>query len=108
LPEEAGKTAGSGQILLRAMKLKPILHDELFQSSDELAAEDAAQCVNRQEESARGIYPSGTIQSEAACGNDVVDVRMMLKVLPPGVEHAKTADVSSEVLWIASQFEQRS
>ena len=48
-----------------------------LEPGDELPAEDAAQCVNRQEETWRRIYPSGTIESEAASGNDVVDVGMM-------------------------------
>src|SRR5208283_6102263 len=39
LPEETGKTAGSGQILLRTMKLKLVLSEELLESRDELAAE---------------------------------------------------------------------
>jgi len=59
------------------MKLELALGEQLLQSSDELPAEDAAQCVNRQEETWRRIYPSGTIESEAASGNDVVDVGMM-------------------------------
>src|SRR5450756_2733722 len=89
------------------MKLKLVLREELLQAGDELAAEDAAQCVDGQEESARGIDPSGTIESHTAGGNDVVDMRMMLKVLSPGVEYAKAADVSPEVLRTASHFEHR-
>src|SRR5674476_1427159 len=70
-----------------------------------LAAEDSAQCVNRQEEAARGIDPPGTVESQSAGGNDVVDMGMMLKVLSPGMEHAKESYVGSQVLGIASQFE---
>ena len=81
------------------------LRGELLQSSNELAAEDSAECVNGQEESARGIDPSGAIESQAAGGNDVVDMGMMLKVLSPGMEHAEESDVGSQVLGIASQFE---
>ena len=73
----------------------------------ELAAEDSAQCVNRQEEAARGIDPSGTVESQSAGGNDVVDMGMMLKVLSPGMQYAEESDVGSEVLGIASQFEHR-
>jgi hypothetical protein len=100
LPEEGGEATGSGQMPLRAVDLKLVLRDELLQSRDELAAADSAQCVNGQEEAARRIDPSGAIGSKAAGGNDVVDMGMMLKVLPPGVEHTETADVSSEVLRI--------
>ena len=32
---------------------------------------------------------------------------MMLEVLSPGMEHAEESDVGSQVLGIASQFEQR-
>lgn len=87
------------------MKLKLVLSDELLQPSDELAAEDSAQRVDRQEEAARGIDPSGTVGSQSAGGNDVVDMGMMLKVLSPGMEHAEKTDIRSQVLRIASQFE---
>ena len=33
---------------------------------------------------------------------------MMLEVLPPGMEHAEEPNVRSQVLGIASKFEQRS
>ena len=89
------------------MELKLVLREQLLQSSDELAAEDSAQCVNRQEEAARGIDPSGAVESQAAGGNDVVDMGMMLEVLSPGMEHAEESDVGSQVLGIASQFEHR-
>ena len=73
----------------------------------ELAAEDAAECLHGQEEARRGIDPSGAVGSQAAGGNDVVDMGMMLEVLSPGMQHAEEADVGSKVLGIASQFEQR-
>jgi len=87
------------------MKLNLALREKLLQSSAELAAEDSAQCVNRQEEAARGIDPSGTVESQSAGGNDVVDMGMMLKVLSPGMQYAEESDIGSEVLGIASQFE---
>ena len=71
----------------------------------ELAAEDSAECFDRQEEAGRGIDPSGTVESQAAGGNDVVNMGMMLEVLSPGMEHAEESDVGSKVLGIASQFE---
>lgn len=35
-----------------------------------------------------------------------MDVGMMLKVLAPGMEHAKKPDVRSQMLRVARQFEQ--
>src|ERR1039457_596630 len=74
---------------------------------DELAAEDSTECLDGQEESTRRIDPSATIEGQAAGGNDVVDMGMMLEVLTPGMEHAEESDVGTEVLGIASQFEHR-
>ena len=37
-------------MLLSAMELQLVLRDQLLQSSDELAAEDSTQCVDREKE----------------------------------------------------------
>jgi len=87
------------------VELQSVLFEQITELVAELAAEDTAQRVNRQEEAARGINPLGTIESQAAGGNDVVNVRMNLEVLSPGMEHAKESDVGSQVPGIASQFE---
>jgi hypothetical protein len=59
-------------------------------------------------EPARRVYPSGTIEGQTSGGNDVVYVGVNLEVLSPGMEHAEESDVGSQVLWIASEFQQRS
>jgi hypothetical protein len=89
------------------MELKLVLCDELLQSIDQLAAEDSTECLDGQEESTRRIDPSGTIEGQAAAGNDVVDMGMMLEVLTPGMEHSEESDVGSQVPGIARQFEHR-
>lgn len=94
-------------MLLQAVKLQFVLRGELLESGDELAAEDAAECSYRQEESARRVDPFGTVESQAAGGDDVVDMGMMLKVLSPGVEHAEESDIRSQVLGVPHQFEHR-
>ena len=58
------------------MEMESILFEKLPQFLTELAAEDLAECLNGQEESGRGVDPSGTIGGKTAGGNDVVDVRM--------------------------------
>ena len=88
------------------MELKSVLFEKFTQFLAELAAEDLAECFDGQEESARRVYPSGTIKGKAAGGNDVVYVGMKLEVLSPGMEHAEESDVCSQVLGIARQFEQ--
>src|SRR5258708_7919027 len=89
------------------MELEPVVLEEFTKPHPEPAAEAAAECLDGQEEAARGIDPSGAAGSEPAGGNDVVDMGMMLEVLSPGIEHAEESDVGSQVLGIASQFEYR-
>ena len=76
------------------MELELVLLEELLKSGCELAAEDAAECTDGQEESVGRSNPSGAIRSKAASGKDVMYVGMMLKVLTPGMKHAKKPDTA--------------
>jgi len=89
------------------MKLELVLKKELLQSGCELAPEDATQRGDGHEESSRGGDPSGTVGCKTTSRNNVMDVWMMLKVLSPGVEHAKKPDVCSQMLGVTSELEQR-
>jgi len=60
----------------RGVELQSVLLEQFTELLAELAAEDSTQRVNGQKETARGIDPSGAIESEAAGGNDVVDMGM--------------------------------
>ena len=59
------------------MELESVLLEQFTELFAELVAEDFAECYDGQKEAWRGIDPSGAIESEAAGGNDVVDVGMM-------------------------------
>ena len=60
---------------------------------EELAPEDTAEHLDRQEERTARRDPAGMIRCKAAGGDDAVHVRMMLQPLVPGVEHAEEADL---------------
>jgi hypothetical protein len=89
------------------VKLELALKRELLQRSRELAAKDAAENADGQEETGRSSNPSGAIDRKAACRHDAVDMRMMLQVVSPGVQDTEQADIGSQVLRIACDFEQR-
>lgn len=89
------------------MEPKLVLTKELFKSGYELTAKDAAQCGNGKEEALGGGDPSGTVGRNATSRNNVVYVRMMLKVLPPGMKYAEKPDVCSQMPWVTCQSEQR-
>jgi hypothetical protein len=90
------------------VELESVLFEQFTKFFAELAAEDMAERLDGQEESARRVNPSGTVEGKAAGGNDVVYVWMSLEVLSPGMEHAEESDVRSQMLGIARKFEQRS
>ena len=84
------------------MELESVLLEQFTELVAELVAEDFAECLDGQEETARGIYPSGTIGGKASSGNDVVDMGMVLKVLTPGMKNTEESDIRSQVFRIAS------
>ena len=88
------------------MELKLAAMECVAKSSDELAAEDAAEHADGKEEGAPGGDPSCMVRSEAADGNYAVDMRMKLQALIPTVEHAEETDLGSEMAWIASDLKQ--
>src|ERR1700730_14012575 len=70
-PEEAAECARQGKLLQRAMELEPFVFEQFIKPCPELAAEAAAKCLDGQEEAARGIDPSGTIERQGAGGDGV-------------------------------------
>src|SRR5277367_6141042 len=89
------------------MKLELALEQKLLKFRGELAAEDAAQDMNRQEEARGGCDPSGAIGGETTARHHAVNMGMMLKVLSPGMQHAEQPEVGSQVLGVASNFKER-
>jgi hypothetical protein len=75
--EEVAECARRGKLPKRAMELEPVVLEQFTKPRPELAAEAAAKCLDWQEEAWRKIDSSGTIGSQAAGGNDVVDMGMM-------------------------------
>ncbi len=89
-----------------AIELKLVLVEGGLQSGDELAAKDATEHLDREEEPVARRDPACMVESEAARGGHAVDVRMMLEPLVPGMEHAEEADLRAEVAGIASDLQQ--
>lgn len=95
-----------GQRQQAAVELEFTSLKGVAKSGDELAAEDAAEHADGQEEGTPGGDPSCAIRSETAGRNDAVDMRMKLKALIPAVQHAEETDLGTKMPRIASDFEQ--
>jgi hypothetical protein len=72
---------------------------------EKLAAEDAAEDLDGEEEGILGKNPARVAWIETTGGNDAVEVRMQTQVLSPGVQNAEEADLGSEVLGVGRNFE---
>src|ERR1035437_8136432 len=89
------------------MELQPVVLEQLTELVTKCIAEDFTECLDGQEESRRRVDPSGTVEAQAASGDDVMDVGMMLEVLSPTMEHAEEPYDRAEVSWVTGSFEQR-
>ena len=89
-----------------AMELKLGLVEGGLQPGDKLAAKDATECLDREEERVAGSDPAQVVGSEASCGSHTVDMGMKLEALFPTIEHAEEADLRTQVAGIASELQQ--
>ena len=71
---------------------------------EELAAKDAAEDLDGEEERILGMNPAGVAWIETAGGNNAVEMRMQSQVLSPGVQNAEEADLGSEVLGVGGNL----
>src|SRR5271157_198618 len=79
----------------------------LLEEGQHLAAEHAAEDAHREEEPATcGCHPAGVIEGQSAGGDETMQVRMMLEVLTPGVQHGEHTDACAEMAWIGSNLQQ--
>ena len=72
---------------------------------EKLAAKDAAEDLDGEEEGIFRMNPARVAWIEAAGGNDAVEMRMQSQVLSLGVQNAEEADLGSEVLGVGRNFE---
>ena len=78
-----------------------------LQVLEEQPAEQAREHAHRQEEAGPAGDPARAVEREAAARHDAMDVRMMVQVLAPGVEHGDDADLGAEMLGIGGDGAQR-
>ena len=107
LPDERGESLRLGQRQDLAVETELAIREGALQGFDKLAPKDATEHLDRKKESIARANPAGVVGREPAGGNDAMDVRMMLQLLIPGMEHTEKADLCPEMFGIASHFEQR-
>ena len=76
-----------------------------LQEIEKLAAKDAAEDLDGEEEGIFRMNPVRVAWIEAAGGNDAVEMRMQSQVLSPRMQNGEEADFSSEVPGVGGNFE---
>jgi hypothetical protein len=77
-----------------------------FQTGEELAAKNATEDFDGQEERIAGAEPATMVRGESAGGNDAVDVGMQEQVLSPGMQDADHTDFTSQMFRVGCDFQQ--
>ena len=109
LPQKGTESGlGSAQVFEISMEAELLLTEEALQTSNELAAKDAAEYLYRKEEMVFGMNPARVVWRKTAGWNDAVHVGMRLQVLPPGVKHTEEADLRAEMFRIGGDLESAS
>jgi len=83
-------------------KITPL--ETMFEVVKELAPEQRRHDHYGKEESFAAGHPTTAVRGQAAPGDNTVNVRMIHKVLSPGVQNTNDAWFSAEVFRIIGQF----
>jgi hypothetical protein len=78
-----------------------------LQAGDELAAKHSAQHFHREEKSVPEANPVFAVERETTAWDHAVDMRMMQKILAPGMKHTQEADLGAEMFCISRDLQQR-
>ena len=89
-----------------SVELERACLERVPESGGKLTAEDTAEHFDGKKKGVLGGDPASVAPSEAASGDDAVDMGMMLQSLIPGMEHAEESDLGSKVAGIASDLQQ--
>jgi len=88
-----------------AEELKPVAPEGLTEFLKKQPPKEAGERAHREKESPAAADPF-EIGTDAATGNDEVHMRVMQKILSPGVQNAEEADLGAEMPGIAREGEQ--
>ena len=107
LPDKGVEGLRVRQILKLAVEAELALCESVLESFPDFASEYEPECFIRKKEAVTRMDPALVIERESTGGSDAMDMRMMVQLLTPGVEHAEEADLGAEAFGIASDLEQR-
>src|SRR5215469_6388808 len=81
---------------------------KMFQQSNKSATENNTQRLDRKQIlTLRTRMPPVTPRINAATGNDIMNVRMQIHLLTPGVQYANTSNLGTKILFVTTKTYQR-
>ena len=106
LAEPGGEDLGLSEPLQITIEAQFPFGAGALQGCHELTAKNPAQHLDGKKERVAGVDPAGVIQRESTGRDHAMDMRVMLELLIPGVQHAEETDLGAQMSGIASHFEQ--
>ena len=100
------KGVGIVQFLKRTVEVELSRGTRLLQAAEEYPSEKATEYAHGKEEFRATANPAATVHRQAAAGDDAMQVRVMLQVLPPGVQYGEEADPGTKVFGISGDAAQ--
>jgi hypothetical protein len=106
-PQEALPGLRCRKLLTAAAQRELAPAVDVLQRREEQALEAPAEDLHRQEEVRAAGEPSGPVGCQAPSGEDTVEMRVMVELLAPGMEHRQAADVRPEMLRVPGDILER-
>jgi hypothetical protein len=88
------------------MEAKLRLMKNSLQQAGELGAEEPTQHFHREKELPAAPNPTRIVVRDSAPRDNAMEVRMMVKVLSPGMQHGQKADAGAQMFWIGGNLQQ--
>src|SRR5262249_50955720 len=97
-----GKSLPMAQLGKGRKETQLTVFKDLVQALQEQAAEQTGEYTNGQEEPRPTSNQPFAVSGEASTGGDHMQMRMMKKILTPGVEHGEETNLSTQMFGISS------
>ena len=106
-PQEALPWLRCRELLTAAAQCELAPAVDVLERREEQASEAPAEDLHRQEEVWATGEPSGLVRCQAPSGKDTMEMRVMVELLAPGMEHCQAANVRPEMLRVPGDILER-
>jgi hypothetical protein len=94
---------GMLEILEPSVECEVVVVESALEMGEELSLKQPTENVDGKEEAVATTHPAFAVETQAAAGNDAVEMRMRVKSLSPGMEQGEAAELRPQVFRVSAQ-----